>query len=70
MKRMTSESNARTNARKLLMFSARFWGFNLWQLARPEWRRQKRNGKNHRRGPTLRAFAHSLEMATLGVNVG
>ncbi len=69
VKRMAPESNARTNARKLLMFSARFWGFNLWQLARAEWRRQKRNGKIHRRGPTLRGFAHSLEMATLGVKV-
>lgn len=29
VKRMVPESNARTNARKLLMFSARFWGFNL-----------------------------------------
>jgi hypothetical protein len=69
VKRMTPESNARTNARKLLMFSARFWGFNLWQLARAEWRRQKRLGKRRRRSPTLRAFAHSLEMATLEVRV-
>lgn len=67
VKRMTPESNARTNARKLLMFSARFWGFNLWQLARAEWRRQRRKGKCRRRVPTLRAFAHSLEMATLEV---
>jgi hypothetical protein len=69
VKRMAPSSNARTNGRKLLMFSARFWGFNLWQLARAEWRRQKRKGKSRRRGPTLRAFAHSLEMATLGVEV-
>jgi hypothetical protein len=67
VKRMAPESNARTNVRKLLMFSTRFWGFNLWQLARAEWRRQKRLGKSRRRGPTLRAFAHSLEMVTLEV---
>ncbi len=30
VKRMVPASNARTNCRKLLMFSAAFWGFNLW----------------------------------------
>ena len=68
VKRMVPASNARTNGRKLLMFSARFWGFNLWQLACAEWRRQKQHAKSHRRGPTLRSFAHDLEMAALEVS--
>jgi len=69
VKRMAPESNARTNARKLLMFSARFWGFNLWQLARAEWRQQRGKANSRKRGPTLRSFAHKLEMAVLGVQV-
>lgn len=69
VKQMAPSSNSRTNNRKLLMFSLRFWGLNLWQIARAGWWRQKRQAKCRRRGPKLRSFAYDLEMQVLEVPV-
>ncbi|MHA1396070.1 MAG: hypothetical protein ACTSRZ_21405, partial [Promethearchaeota archaeon] len=56
LNRITPPSNARSEARKFIMTTVRYWVYNNWQIERA--RRKKLRGikKSWRRGPTLRRF--------------
>jgi IS4 transposase len=63
LNRISPPSNARTNTRKLFMFSVRFWVYNAWQLERAKRRKLRRCPKSWRCGPTLKRFTDCvLEM--------
>lgn len=60
LNRIAPPSNARTNARKFLMTTVRYWVYNCWQLERAK-RKKKRNcPKSWKRGPTLRRFEYCV----------
>lgn len=61
LNRISPPSNARTNERKLLMFSVRYWVYNCWQIERARRKKLKRVLKSWRKGPTLRRFTYCIE---------
>ncbi|MHA1339210.1 MAG: transposase [Promethearchaeota archaeon] len=60
LNRITPSSNARSEARKFIMTTVRYWVYNIWQIERA--RRKKLRGikKSWRRGPTLRRFSFCI----------
>jgi Transposase DDE domain len=62
LNRTTPPSNARTNGRKHLMFSVRFWIFNAWQIERAKRKRLRAGPMSWRKGPTLRRFSRRVEL--------
>jgi len=53
-------TNARTNTRRLFMFTLRFWVFNLWHIERAKSHRRKGTPKSWKKGPTLRDFGYQI----------
>lgn len=67
LNRITPPSNARTNTRKLFMFSIRYWIYNAWQIERAKRRRLRSCPKSWRIGPTLRRFTDCAVQMGVGV---
>ncbi len=60
LNRIAPPSNARTNARKFLMTSVRYWVYNCWQLERARRKKLRQCPKSWKRGPTLRRFEYCV----------
>ena len=58
LNRISPPSNARTNLRKFLMFTVRFWIFNAWHLLRAKQRLKRTKKKTKIRETTLRQFSY------------
>lgn len=58
LNRISPPSNARTNLRKFLMFTVRFWIFNAWHLQRAKQRLKRTKKKYKIRETTLRQFSY------------
>jgi hypothetical protein len=61
LNRIAPVSNARTNSRKYLMNTMRYWIFNSWQLERAKHKKLRRSPKSWRKKPTLRRFRYVLK---------
>jgi hypothetical protein len=60
LNRIAPPSNARTNARKFLMTSVRYWVYNCWQLERARRKKLRNCPKSWKKGPTLRRFEYCV----------